>query len=250
MIWILPLARFDDDDLYFMSLSTLSKSYRDDERMMMKRSVQWSSVQSWYEFWLQWDSNRGPYDLKSEILMAWPQRHFKQLVVYVQCILVKNFWWQYRNCCSLYLPLVSFSFFWELQFLRQMAPLQILQILFVLILAFSFSFYPEFYWHQVLKVSLFCLLSVICHCNSKNTSRSQSILWSWTSMVFISLETWKFVLHMGSLSHWGLIIVQCTRSGGQCGYFRDIFSIFYKILIFMTSCSELTIKAWYKFRAY
>ena len=32
----------------------------DDDGVKMKGSVQWSAIQSWAEFRLQWDSNPGP----------------------------------------------------------------------------------------------------------------------------------------------------------------------------------------------
>ena len=58
------------------SLSTLSKSNKDDGRVIIKGSVQWSAVQSRVEFHLQWDSNQGPHDPRSEMLTTLSPRHF------------------------------------------------------------------------------------------------------------------------------------------------------------------------------
>ena len=52
------------------------KLYRETGRMIMNGSVQWSTVQSWVEFCLQWDSNPGPHDPKSGMLTTRPPRCF------------------------------------------------------------------------------------------------------------------------------------------------------------------------------
>ena len=57
----------------FMSLSTLSMSHRDNGRLIMKGSVQWSIVQSWAEFHLQQDSNQ---DLVIRVLTTQPPGGF------------------------------------------------------------------------------------------------------------------------------------------------------------------------------
>ena len=49
----------------FMSLSTLFKSFRDDGRVIMEGSVQWSTVQRWAEFY--------PSRIKTKNLLIWSQ---------------------------------------------------------------------------------------------------------------------------------------------------------------------------------
>ena len=44
------------------------------------------------------------------------------------------------------------------------------------------------------------------------------------SMARTSLGTWKFVLDMGSLNHWGLTLAPCQQVNGH------VFSTFYKII--------------------
>ena len=51
-----------------MIIMMIFVSYQDDGSVIMNSSVQWSTVQSWAKFCLQWDSNPGPSDLKSEHL--------------------------------------------------------------------------------------------------------------------------------------------------------------------------------------
>ena len=64
---------------YFMSLSTLFKSYEHGVRVMMKRSVQRKAVQSSAVFCLQRDSNPGPCDQESKALTTLPSVTFKYL---------------------------------------------------------------------------------------------------------------------------------------------------------------------------
>ena len=48
------------------------------------------------------------------------------------------------------------------------------------------------------------------------------------SIACTSFGPWKFVLELGSSSHWGLIIAQCQEANGDI---RDVFSIFFEIMV-------------------
>ena len=73
-----PSAQYDQmNELGFIIPSTVFQSFRDDGRVNMKGSVQWSPVKVWEESPLQRDSNLRPLDPKSGVLTAWPRGRFR-----------------------------------------------------------------------------------------------------------------------------------------------------------------------------
>ena len=68
--------RNEMDELGFYVPSTVFQSFRDDGRVKMKGSMQWSAVKVREESRLQRDSNPRPRDLKSGALTARPRGRF------------------------------------------------------------------------------------------------------------------------------------------------------------------------------
>ena len=75
-------------------------------------------------------------------------------------------------------------------------------------------------------VSWFCYFSLFFH----------QYIYSRTSMTQTSLEPWKLIRDMGSLSHWGSVMVPSQEANGK---FREVFSIFYTIMVWCVYSLEL-----------